>query len=405
MNLTHQLCVPNGPYSKSQVARALGIARDALYLRSEQACKDKQVAMAFEQRHELDDTTEHRKTEATTARRVHPRRTLTENLPIVIPVLPWRLLLLMSFLLSIGVPTYLFGARVGQQVLPTLTNDFYNSSGTPTLPTPTPMPPFPTALPRPGSLFYTVRVGDSCDEILSVQMHMVDAGQIFNDTNPNTVKALNSAIGQDCHAVQPGMVITLSPQYPLVALGGVVLKVEATSPQQPLPTPLITVTSQQQAGIDCSNGCLLTIRIAPDTQIHLLVQTALPVRVGSWVWAQAMLARKQIAGFANYPYADPNISLNGMSLRACDLQVDNTHDDNSLSCSQLLPNTIVDDGGAWLFGVTGPGSLGHWHYPLHLPAGTRVLLWLSADSRGDLKFQKGNLLYRYNEVAHTYVRV
>ena len=97
---------------------------------------------------------------------VSTRRTLTENLPVVIPALPWRLLLLMSFLLIIDIPTFLFGTRVGQQVLPTLTNDFYNSSGTPPLPTPTPVPPFPTALPRPGSLLYTVQVGDSCDEIL-----------------------------------------------------------------------------------------------------------------------------------------------------------------------------------------------------------------------------------------------
>jgi hypothetical protein len=149
----------------------------------------------------------------------------------------------------------------------------------------------------------------------------------------------------------------------------------------------------------------LTVRIAGDTRIRLLVQTALPVRVGSWVWAQAMLARKQIAGFANYPYADPNAPLNGMSLRACDLQVDNTHDDNSLSCSQLSPNTIIDDGGAWLFGVTGPGSLGHWHYSLHLPAGIRVLLWLSTDNRGNLVFQHGNPVYRYDEARHIYVRV
>jgi hypothetical protein len=337
--------------------------------------------------------------------RVHPRRKLPENLPIVILALPWRLLLLISFLLIIGIPTFLFGTRVGQRILPTLTNDFYNSSGPPPPPTPTPLPTFPTTPPQPGSLLYTAQPGDSCDEILSVQMHMADAGQIFNDANPNTVKALDNAIGQDCHALQPGMVIRLSPHYPLVALGGVVLKVEATSPQQPLPTPLITVTPQQQLGFDCSNGCLLTIRIAQGTQIRLLVQTALPVRIGSWVWAQAMFARKQIAGFVNYPYADPNTSLNGMLSRACDLQVDNTHDDNSPSCSQLLPNTIVDDSGAWLFGVTGPGSLDHWHYPLHLPAGTRVLLWLSADSHGDLKFQKGKPVYRFNEAAHIYVRV
>jgi hypothetical protein len=337
--------------------------------------------------------------------RVHPHRTPTVKLRGVIQALPWRLFLLMPILLLVGIPAFLFGSRIGQHVLPTLTNFFYNISGPPLPPTPTPLPPFPAALPQPGSLLYTVQTGDSCDEILTLQMHMIDAGQIFSDANPNTVKALDNAIGRDCHELQPGMVITLSPQYPLIAFGGVVLKVEAISPQQPLPTPLITVTTQQQAGIDCSNGCLLTIRIAPGTQTHLLVQTVLPVRVGSWVWAQAMLDRKHIAGFANYPYADPNTSLNGMLLQACDLQVDNTHDDNSLSCSQLLPNTIVDDGGAWLFGVTGPGSLDHWHYPLHLPDGSRVLLWLSADSHGDLKFQKGNPLYRYNETAHVYVRV
>ncbi len=403
MDLAHQLCVPNGPYSKSQVARALGISRGALYPRSKQARTDKQEAVAVELWYKLDDTQELCKTEVTMIDPVHPRRTHPKKRPVVIPALPWRLLLLMSYLLIIGIPAFLLGTRMGQRVLPTLTNYFYNSSGTPPLPTPTPLPPFPTTVPQPGSLLYTAQPGDSCDEILSVQMHMTDAGQIFSDANTNTVKALNNAVGQDCHVLQPGMVIKLSPHYPLVALGGVVLKVEATSPQQPLPTPLITVTSQQQAGFDCSTGCLLTIRIAPGTQIRLLVQTALPVHIGSWVWAQAMLARKQIAGFANYPYADPNASLNGMLLRACDLQVDNTHDDNSLSCSQLLPNTIVDDGGAWLFGVTGPGSLDHWRYPLHLPSGSRVLLWLSVDSHGDLKFQKGNPVYRYNETAHLYV--
>lgn len=339
------------------------------------------------------------------AGRVHPHRTPREYLRDVIQAIPWRLLLLIPILLSVGIPAFLFGTRAGQRLLPALTNFFYTISGPEPPPAPTPLPPFPRALLQPGSLLYTVQAGDSCDEILAVQMHMTDAGQIFSDANPNTVKALNSAVGQDCHRLQPGMVITLAPHYPLVALGGVVLKVDATSPQQPLPTPLITVTRQQQASIDCSNGCLLTVRIAPGTQIHLLVQTTLPVRVGSWVWAQATLARKPIAGFANYPYADPNASLNGMLLRACDLQVDNAHDDNSLSCSQLLPNTIVDDGGTWLFGVTGPGALDHWRYPLHLPAGTRVLLWLSADNNGNLKFQKRNPLYRYDEATHIYVRL
>jgi hypothetical protein len=233
VDLAHQLCVPNGPYSKSQVARALGISRDALYPRSKQACKDKHEAMAIEQWHKLEDIQEHSKTEVTMTNRVHPRHTLPEKRPLVIPALPWRLLLLMSYLLIIGIPAFLFGSRVGQRVLPTLTNYFYNSSGTPPLPTPTLLPPFPKILPQPGSLLYTAQPGDSCDEILSAQMHMTDAGQIFNDANPNTMKALNSAIGQDCHALQPGMVIKLSPHYPMVALGGEVLKVEAISPQQP----------------------------------------------------------------------------------------------------------------------------------------------------------------------------
>lgn len=59
--MANLLCVPNGPYSKSQVARALGIARGSLYTRSKQAIKDKRVAIAIEQWHELDDTLGHRK--------------------------------------------------------------------------------------------------------------------------------------------------------------------------------------------------------------------------------------------------------------------------------------------------------------------------------------------------------
>ena len=61
MELAHQLSRPNGPYPKSQVARALGLAHATLYLHSKQAVKDKQVAVAIEQWHELDDTLGHRK--------------------------------------------------------------------------------------------------------------------------------------------------------------------------------------------------------------------------------------------------------------------------------------------------------------------------------------------------------
>ncbi|QBD82854.1 transposase [Ktedonosporobacter rubrisoli] len=61
MELAHQPCQPNGPYAKSQVARALDIARSTLYLRGKQAKKDKQVAIVLETWHEADDTLGHRK--------------------------------------------------------------------------------------------------------------------------------------------------------------------------------------------------------------------------------------------------------------------------------------------------------------------------------------------------------
>lgn len=61
VELAHQLCRPHGPYAKSQVARALRIARGTLYFKGKQAQKDKEVAVAIEQWHELDDTMGHRK--------------------------------------------------------------------------------------------------------------------------------------------------------------------------------------------------------------------------------------------------------------------------------------------------------------------------------------------------------
>ncbi len=61
MELAHQLTAPHGPYSKSQVVRALAFARGSLYLHRKRPSKDKQVAVAIEQWHELDDTLGHRK--------------------------------------------------------------------------------------------------------------------------------------------------------------------------------------------------------------------------------------------------------------------------------------------------------------------------------------------------------
>ena len=61
VELAHQLMAPHGPYSKSQVVRALSFARGSLYLHRKRPSKDKQVAVAIEQWHELDDTLGHRK--------------------------------------------------------------------------------------------------------------------------------------------------------------------------------------------------------------------------------------------------------------------------------------------------------------------------------------------------------
>jgi transposase InsO family protein len=59
VELAHQLIAPNGPYSKSQVVRALKFARGSLYLQSKRAFNDKQIVIAIEQWHELDDTLGH----------------------------------------------------------------------------------------------------------------------------------------------------------------------------------------------------------------------------------------------------------------------------------------------------------------------------------------------------------
>jgi len=291
--------------------------------------------------------------------------------------------------------------HIGQHIVPNITDFFYTISDPSPSPTPTALLSFPTSLPQVGMIPYKVQAGDSCDEILTIQMRMKDAGQLFSDANPNTVKALDNLIGQDCHRLQPGMVIKLAPHYPLVAVGGVVLKVDPTLKLQPIPTPLITVPTQSASTIDCTSGCFLTVRIDREAQIRLFVQTILPVRIDSWVWAQAMLVRKHIAGFANYPFVEPDAELDGMTMSACDLQVDTIHDPNALPCDQLMPNTIDDDGGAWLFGVTGPGGLGHWGYHIGLPSNVRVLVWLT-NRNGELGFHQGNPVYRYNETAQVY---
>lgn len=338
------------------------------------------------------------------ARRFHPRSTPAENIRLLLRTAPWRVFVLLSVILVLAIPTFIYGTHLGGRVLPSATDFFYTISGGVPTPSSFTYPPLASVLPQVATIRYTVQDGDSCDSILTFQMHMADAGEIFSDANAQSVRALNSVLGHDCHALQPGLVLPLSAHYPLVALGGIVLKIEATTSQQAVPTPLIKLPEQQKTTVDCSDGCLLTVRIAPKVETKLEVQTGLPMHVGAWVWAQAALARKNIAGFDKYPYVDPTASLASMRLRACDFQMDNMHDDNALSCDQLMPNTIDDDGGSWLVGVIGPSGLNHWGYRLKQPQGTRVLVWLSANN-GNLKFEQGNPLYRYDDTTQTFVKV
>jgi hypothetical protein len=308
---------------------------------------------------------------------------------------------LVSILLALlGLPTFISGIYIGKNVFSGATHFFYDLSA-PSVASPTPQPPLPKLLPQAGSVLYTVRDGDSCVEILAYKMRMYQAGEVFSDVKPETVRALNAALGYDCHRIQPGTVLALSPHYPLVAVSGIVEKVAALSPHQVIPTPLIHVRNTEPQGLDCSRGCAITVQIAPHVSVRLEVRTTLTVHEGSWVWAQATMARKRVVGFDTYPYVSGAATLDGMSLHACDFQVDDVHDDHGLSCSQLRPNTINADGGSWLFAVTGPGALDHWRYPIHLPPNTRVLLWLTNEN-GALVYHQGDPLYRYNENKHRY---
>jgi hypothetical protein len=339
------------------------------------------------------------------ARRFRQSSTPKENLRIFFSSIPWKLLVVLPILLILAVPTFIYSAHTGGTIIPSLTSMFYAMSNVSTAPSPTPSPTLPTILPQVGSVQYQVVDGDNCDAALADKMHMYSASQVFSDTNPNTVKQLSKVIGENCHSLQPGMILKLSPQYPLVALSGVLLKISATSALQVLPTPLIKVQSTAAYAPDCSNGCMLTVRLAAGVNVRLNVQTGLSLYTGSWIWAQAMLPRKSIAGFSNYPYAVPNASFNGMTLNACDFQVNDTHDNNSVACDQLDPNTIDVDGGAWLLGVTGANALDHWHYAIHAPAGTQVMIWLDNNNDDTLTYHSGSPAYRYDTTSHLYVKL
>src|SRR3954452_24441810 len=136
--------------------------------------------------------------------RFQPRTTPTENLRAIFHLIPWRLLVVVPALVILAIPAFYYGTHAGQKLFPSVTNYFYTITGPPPTATPTPLPAFITTLPQPGSLLYTVQRDDNCDEILTVQMHMTDAGQVFSESKPNTIKALNASVGQNCSDLQPG---------------------------------------------------------------------------------------------------------------------------------------------------------------------------------------------------------
>lgn len=319
--------------------------------------------------------------------------------------LTWKVVGLLSAIILIVIPTYLAAQRVGSKLVPKLTSLFYDASN-PDASRPVVLPAFPSVLPLVGTIPYTVQEGDSCDSILAYQMRFTNASEVFSDQKPETVRTLSANLGQDCHKLKPDMLLTLSPQYPLVAFGGKVLHVGSLKSPQAVPTPLITLPHVERYAPDCTQGCLLSVKIAPRVQVYLTVYTTADIFPGSWIWSQATLAHKVVANFADYPYADPVASLNGMALQACTFQIDGAppQAQTSLSCDDLTAENIHMDGGAWLFSVMSPSALGHWHYPLNVPSNSRVLIWLSNDKTG-LTFHTGDPVYRYDQASRSYVKV
>jgi putative transposase len=61
VELARTLCASGSPINKSQLARALGIARSSLYAQCKRPKADKALAARIEAAHEKDDTMGHRK--------------------------------------------------------------------------------------------------------------------------------------------------------------------------------------------------------------------------------------------------------------------------------------------------------------------------------------------------------
>lgn len=320
--------------------------------------------------------------------------------------LTWKVIAIISAVLLIVIPTYIIAERAGSKLVPKLTSLFYTLSDPNGPVAPVALPAFPSVLPLVGTIPYIVQEGESCDSILASQMRFTNANEVFSDQKPETVRSLSADLGRDCHKLDQGTTLPLSPQYPLVAFGGEVLRVGSLTSPQGMPTPLINLPHAEHYAPDCTQGCLLSVKIAPKVQVYLTVSTKADIFPGSWIWSQATLPRKVVANFAEYPYVDSAAHLNGMALQACDFQVNGAppQTQTSPSCDDLTAKNTHLDGGAWLFGVAGPSALDHWHYPLNVPSGSRVLIWLSDDDNG-LTFHPGNPVYRYEGASHSYVKV
>jgi hypothetical protein len=318
--------------------------------------------------------------------------------------LTWKMIGILFAVLLVILPTYIIAERAGSKLVPAFTSLFYSLSDTNS--SPVHLPAFPPVLPLVGKIPYTLKDGDSCDSVLAYEMRFNDASEVFSDQKPETVQALNATLGRNCHAIHPEMVINLSPQYPLIAFGGVVMRIGSLTSPQSVPTPLINLPHPEHHAPDCTEGCLLSVKIAPRVQVYLTVFTKEDIYPGSWIWSRAALARKVVPKFPDYPYVDSAVSLNGMALQACDLQVNGgpPQDQTSFSCDDLTAKNIHMDGGTWLFGVTGSSALDHWRYPLHAPANSRVLIWLSDDKNG-LTFHPGDPAYRYDQASHSYLKL
>ena len=143
-------------------------------------------------------------------RRIHPRNTPRGMLQRATRF-PWQLLIIVPLIVALAVSTFLYMSRAGGKIMPSITQLFYKLSDTGSSVIATPQPSFPITLPQVGSMLYTVETGDSCDSILTFQMNMQAAGEVFSDANPETVQALNHTLGQDCHTLQPGLVPITTP--------------------------------------------------------------------------------------------------------------------------------------------------------------------------------------------------